>query len=290
MEALVAVMNMPLLETQGNSLTLVDLLITVGVFLLFYILARVLSRILQRQLPRIGVTGSARRLINSVSSFCVLLAGVYASLTYIGVNVSVLLVPLGAVSIGLGLGLQTLASNYVAGVVIHVEKTFRDGDLIDVDGVRGTVVETGLRATVVRTFNNTEVIIPNSMLVSERLENWTKTDTVVRVDTVVGVAYGSNIRQVHEILQGQMHAHADVLDDPEPRTFLTEFADSSVNFRILYWVGEPAHRFSSLSEILEGIYAEFERSDIEIPFPQTDVWMRSASAAAAEEPPAAVSP
>ena len=273
----------PIMETQGQVLNLVDILITIGVFLVFYVLARIFSRQLQKTvLPKAGITGSARRLINSIVSFTLLFAGVYTALTYIGINLSVMLVPLGAVSIGLGLGLQTLASNYVAGVVILIEKTFRDGDLIDVDGVVGTVIETGLRATVVRTFNNTEVILPNSILISQQLENWTKTDTVIRVDAIVGVAYGSNIRQVHDILLDQITRHEAVLEDPAPRTFLTEFADSAVNFRFLYYVGEPLHRLSSLSDILEGIYLEFERQGIEIPFPQQDIWMRSAQQSATE--------
>ncbi len=267
----------PIVETQGQVLNLVDILITIGVFLVFYVLARIFSHQLQKAiLPKVGITGSARRLINSIVSFILLFAGVYTALTYIGINLSVMLVPLGAVSIGLGLGLQTLASNYVAGVVILIEKTFRDGDLIDVDGVVGTVIETGLRATVVRTFNNTEVILPNSILISQQLENWTKTDTVIRVDATVGVAYGSHIRQVHDILRHQITRHEAVLEDPEPRTFLTEFADSAVNFRFLYYVGEPMHRLSSLSDILEGVYLEFERQGIEIPFPQRDIWMRAA--------------
>ena len=273
----------PIMETQGQVLNLVDILITIGVFLVFYVLARIFSRQLQKTvLPKAGITGSARRLINSIVSFILLFAGVYTALTYIGINLSVMLVPLGAVSIGLGLGLQTLASNYVAGVVILIEKTFRDGDLIDVDGVVGTVIETGLRATVVRTFNNTEVILPNSILISQQLENWTKTDTVIRVDAIVGVAYGSNIRQVHDILLDQITRHEAVLEDPAPRTFLTEFADSAVNFRFQYYVGEPLHRLSSLSDILEGIYLEFERQGIEIPFPQQDIWMRSAQQSATE--------
>ena len=273
----------PIMETQGQVLNLVDILITIGVFLVFYVLARIFSHQLQKTvLPKAGITGSSRRLINSIVSFTLLFAGVYTALTYIGINLSVMLVPLGAVSIGLGLGLQTLASNYVAGVVILIEKTFRDGDLIDVDGVVGTVIETGLRATVVRTFNNTEVILPNSILISQQLENWTKTDTVIRVDAIVGVAYGSNIRQVHDILLDQITRHEAVLEDPAPRTFLTEFADSAVNFRFLYYVGEPLHRLSSLSDILEGIYLEFERQGIEIPFPQQDIWMRSAQQSATE--------
>ncbi len=116
------------------------------------------------------VKGSARRLVGSVASFSVLLAGVYTSLSYIGINASVLLVPAGTVGVGLGLGLRSWASNYIAGIVILHEHTFKDGDLINVNGVKGTVLEIGLRATLVRTEDNTEVIIPNSLLISRNLE------------------------------------------------------------------------------------------------------------------------
>lgn len=265
----------PLAVTQGTSLTLVDILITVGVFLVFYALARIASsRLRKNVLPRMGMAGSQRRVLSSVLSFLILLAGVYASLSFIGIDLSIMLLPLGAVSIGLGLGLQTLASNYVAGIVLLTEKTIRDGDLIEVDGVTGTVVETGLRTTVVRTFNNTEVIVPNSVLTANRLENWTKTDTVVRVEAFVGVAYGSDLRQVHAILRQAIVQHPAALAEPEPCTFLTEFAASDIQFRLLYWVDDPAARLTSLSEILEAIYGAFEAQGIVIPFPQTDVWIK----------------
>ena len=96
--------------------------------------------------------------------------------------------------------------------------------MIDVDGSQGTVVETGLRATVVKTFGNTEVVLPNSLLVSQRLDNWTKSDRILRVASLVGVAYGSDIAAVHSLLQEQVVSHPAVLSDPEPRTFLMEFA------------------------------------------------------------------
>ncbi len=275
MAGLYRLLTTPLAVTQGTSLTLVDILITVGVFLVFYALARIASsRLRKNVLPRMKMAGSHRRVLSSVLSFLILLAGVYASLSFIGIDLSIMLLPLGAVSIGLGLGLQTLASNYVAGLVLLTEKTIRDGDLIEVDGVTGTVVETGLRTTVVRTFNNTEVIVPNSVLTANRLENWTKTDTVVRVEAFVGVAYGSDLRQVHAILRQAIVRHPAALAEPEPCTFLAEFAASAIQFRLLYWVDDPSARLTSLSEILEAVYGDFQAQGIVIPFPQTDVWIK----------------
>lgn len=270
----------PMTTIQGAQLSPLDLLLTLVSVLFFYILARVAARQFQKHLEgRLHVTGTNRRLLRSAVYLTVLLAGVYTSLSFLGVNLSILLVPLGALSIGLGLGLQNLASNYIAGLVLMTEGTIRDGDFIEVDGIRGNVLETSLRATVVKTFSNTEVIVPNSLMVAQPLDNWTKSDRVLRIDSTVGVAYGSDIGAVHKLLLAQIEGHEATLADPEPRTFLTEFADSALLFRLQYWIEDPAQRHSSLSEILEGIYHELNEQGIAIPFPQRDVWLKPAMSA-----------
>ena len=278
MGGIIRFLNTPVTTVQGSSLTPVDLLITVGIVLLFYILARVGARQFQNRLEgRLKLTATNRRLLRTTVFLSILFAGVYTSLSSLGINLSIFLVPLGALSIGLGLGLQNLASNYIAGLVLMTEGTIRDGDVIEVDGIRGTVQEMSLRTTVVKTFSNTEVIVPNSLMVSQRLDNWTKSDQILRIESQIGVAYGTDISAVHEILHSQIAAHSAVLSDPEPRTFLVEFADSALLFRIQYWIDDPSQRLSSLSEILEAIYFGLQERGISIPFPQRDVWLKGDS-------------
>ena len=268
MGGIIRFLNSPLTTVQGTSLTLVDLIITLGSVLLFYLLARGAANQFKRIIEhRLTLTATNSRLFRSIIYLSTLLAGVYISLSYLGVDLSIFLVPLGALSIGLGLGLQNLASNYIAGLVLMTEGTIRDGDVIEVDGIRGTVIETSLRTTVIKTFGNTEVIVPNSLMVSQRLDNWTKSDRILRVESHIGVAYGSDIGAVHQILLAQIIKHSAVLSEPEPRSFLVEFADSALLFRIQYWIDDPAQRLSSLSEILEDIYLDLEQNDITIPFP-----------------------
>ena len=268
--------NSPVTTVQGTSLTLVDLFITVGSVLLFYLLARAAASQFQRRVEnRLTLNATNRRLFRSTIYLTILFAGVYISLSFLGVDLSIFLVPLGALSIGLGLGLQNLASNYIAGLVLMTEGTIRDGDVIEVDGIRGTVVETSLRTTVVKTFGNTEVIVPNSLMVSQRLDNWTKSDRILRVESHIGVAYGSDISAVHEVLLAQIVKHAAVLSEPEPRSYLVEFSDSALLFRVQYWIDDPTQRLSSLSEILEDIYLELQKQGIAIPFPQRDVWLKT---------------
>ncbi len=275
MGGIIRFLNTPVTTIQGTALTPIDLFLTVASVLLFYILARVAARQFQRRVePELPLTATSKRLARSVVYLSILLAGIYTSLTFLGVNLSIFLVPLGALSIGLGLGLQNLASNYIAGLVLMTEGTIRDGDVIEVDGIRGTVQEMSLRTTVVKTFSNTEVIVPNSLMVSQRLDNWTKSDQILRIESQIGVAYGTDIGAVHQILHSQITAHSAVLADPEPRTFFVEFADSALLFRIQYWIDDPAQRLSSLSEILEAIYYGLQDRGISIPFPQRDVWLK----------------
>ena len=275
MGGIVRFLSTPLTTVQGTNLSLIDLLITVGTVLLFYILARAAAGQFQKRLEsRLKLTATNRRLIRTVIFLSILFAGVYTSLSSLGVNLSIFLVPLSALSIGLGLGLQNLASNYIAGLVLMTEGTIRDGDVIEVDDIRGTVQEMSLRTTVVKTFGNTEVIVPNSLMVSQRLDNWTKSDQILRIESQIGVAYGSEISVVHEILHTHIVKHSAVLSDPEPRTFLVEFADSALLFRIQYWIDDPSQRLSSLSEILEDIYLGLQEQGISIPFPQRDVWLK----------------
>ena len=275
MGGIIRFLNTPVTTVQGSSLTPGDLLITVGIVLLFYILARVGARQFHDRLEdRLKLTATNRRLIRTFVFLSILFAGIYTSLSSLGIDLSIFLVPLGALSIGLGLGLQSLASNYIAGLVLMTEGTIRDGDVIEVDGIRGTVQEMSLRTTVVKTFSNTEVIVPNSLMVSQRLDNWTKSDQILRIESQIGVAYGTDIGAVHEILHSHISAHAAVLADPEPRSFLVEFADSALLFRIQYWIDDPTQQLSSLSEILESIYHGLQERGISIPFPQRDVWLK----------------
>ncbi|MYD90839.1 MAG: mechanosensitive ion channel [Caldilineaceae bacterium SB0662_bin_9] len=272
MNAIVNILNQQVTSVGGNPLTLSDILTTVGLVLAFYFLARITTRGARNFLQqRTRISATALRLSLQMFSGFMLLAGVYVSLSALGLDLSVFLIPLGALSIGLGLGLQSLAGNFVSGLVLLTERTVREGDIIEVDGIMGTVQETGLRATVLKTFGNTEAVLPNSVLTSQRLDNWTRSDRILRVESFVSVAYGTEVEPVHQTLMERIRSHPAVLDEPEPNTFLVELGDSALRFRILYWIDDPSQRLSSLSEILQGIHEDFAEQGIAIPFPQLDV-------------------
>ena len=275
MNAIVNILNQQVTSIEGKPLTLADILTTIVLVLVFYFLARITTRSARKVLEnRTRISATALRLSLQMFSGFMLLAGVYVSLSALGLDLSVFLVPLGALSIGLGLGLQSLAGNFVSGLVRLTERTVREGDIIEVDGIMGTVQETGLRATVLKTFGNTEAVLPNSVLTSQRLDNWTRSDRILRVESFVGVAYGTEVEPVHQALMERIRSHPAVLDEPAPSTFLVELGDSALRFRLLYWIDDPSQRLSSLSEILQGIHEDFAKQGIAIPFPQLDVHLR----------------
>jgi len=179
----------------------------------------------------------------------------------------------GALAIAAGFGLQTLLKNLVSGVMLLIERPLRLGDLVEVDGLRGRVTEIGLRASTIRGFDGIESMIPNSRFLEGNMTNWTYSNPQARQTIAVGVAYGSPLREVAGILAGVLEQHGQVLKEPGPQVYLDEYADSSINFAITYWVEMSttgdARRVKS--DLLLMIDEAFSKAGISIPFPQRDV-------------------
>ena len=179
----------------------------------------------------------------------------------------------GALAIAAGFGLQNLLKNLVSGVMLLVERPLRLGDLIEVDGIRGRVTEIGIRASTIRSADGIESMIPNSRFVEGNLTNWTFSSDATRQSITVGVAYGSPLRKVTEVLAEVLQRHGHVLKDPAPQVYADEYADSSINFSLTYWVEmtQQSDVRRVKSDLLLMIDRAFEDAGISIPFPQRDV-------------------
>ena len=209
--------------------------------------------------------------------YTIVFMGLYVALRSVGVQLDSLLVVFGAVGVGIGFGLQNIANNFVSGLILMSERPVKLGDVVDVGGVLGTVERIGIRATTLRKFDQTQSIVPNGDLISQTVTNWTLDDKRVRIDFIVGVAYGSDTRLVGTILQDLLSANESVLEDPEPRVLFVEFGDSSLNFRVLAYVANVSDRLTTQSELHFAIDEAFRKNDVEIPFPQRDLHVRSIS-------------
>jgi small-conductance mechanosensitive channel len=211
-----------------------------------------------------------------LTAYLIFAIGLTVGLESLGVNLSSLLVLGGAVGIGVGLGLQNIANNFVSGLILLVERPIKLGDRVEVGGTNGDVVRIAARSTWVRTNDNLVIIIPNAEFVSNRVTNWTANDRRVRFAVPVGVSYGSDPEEVREVLARVALANGDVLHEPEPEVRFIGFGDSSLNFELRVWTVSRVQTPNILTSDLNfAIFKAFRQSGIEIPFPQRDVYVKA---------------
>lgn len=275
LKAFLAFCTKTLFELQGTKITLASIIL--GIFI--FMTARYLSRISERLMHRfasdrgleIGVTTS----IAKITRYFVLTIGIIITLDTLGVDMKSL-AALGAVlGVGIGFGLQNITQNFISGIIILFERPVKIGDLVSVDGVNGRVVDIGSRSTRVLTRDDTAIIVPNSKFISDNVINQSFTGEIIRYNINVGVAYGSDTKKVEQVML-EVAKNADgILKDPAPQVFFEDFGDSSLNFSLAVWVSELWHSRKILSDIRFSIDEKFRENNIEIPFPQRDIHIKS---------------
>ena len=256
--------------TPGYILTVY--LVIYGAFMFSRLLQALL---LQEVLPRYGVAKGVQLSITRLVHYAVMVTGAIILLRVLGLELSKLALVGGALSVGIGFGLQAIVNNFASGLILLFERPLKVGDMVQVGTELGEVKKLGLRATVVRTFDNADIVIPNSDLITGRVTNWTLGDRHLRVKIPVGVAYGTDIAKVFEILLRCAENNPMVLNQPRPKALFLAFGASSLDFELRVWIGEFTDRRQVLSELNQEIESEFADAGIEIPFPQTDLHLRS---------------
>jgi len=200
---------------------------------------------------------------------------VTASLNNLGIQTTSIIAVLGAAGLAVGLALQSSLSNFAAGIMILVFHPFKVGDFIDGGGVMGTVEELGVFVSRLRTPDNKAIFVPNGKLAGDNITNFTRNETR-RMDLVIGVGYGEDVRRVRDVLLGIIHEDERFLEDPAPVVALLELADSSVNFAVRPWV-PTADYWTIYFDTMEKIKLRLDEEGIEIPFPQRDVHLHQAA-------------
>jgi small-conductance mechanosensitive channel len=266
--------NQPL---PAISLTLVQIFLLVALLLfVFWFSARTKTFLFNRLLANSGLDRSLQYAIAQIVSNVVLVAGVFIVLDNAGIHLGTLTVFAGAVGVGVGFGLQNIASNFISGLVILAERPITIGDRVEVAGITGQVQQIRARSTVILTNDNIAMIVPNTKFIDSPVKNWTYGDPRVRFRIPIGVAYGSDLDRVREAMVEVARSHESVLDDPAPSVFLHEFGDSSINLELVVWSDQMSNRPSRFrSDLNFAMAKKFKGVGIEIPCPQRDLNFRS---------------
>lgn len=256
---------------------------TLMVFALIIAVTFWLSRLAQRATTRAleyrgitdrGTVGMVSRLV----SYAIGLLGLGMGLQTMGVNLGALLAASAFFAVALGFAMQNVAQNFVSGIILLTERTIKPGDVLSVDDRVVRVTRMGLRATVARSRDEEDLIIPNSSLVQNTITNFTLRDATYRLRVSVGVAYESDLQQVMRVLRQAASSFPHRLAGHDPRVLLTDFGDSAVMFEVLIWNDDPWTARATQSELRLAIWSAFQREGIVIAFPQLDVHLPPAPA------------
>jgi small-conductance mechanosensitive channel len=253
---------------------LIEGMVTAGAVLIItlWISSGIESRLLR---SATGGELSLRKAASNAVRAVLMLVGLMLALSAVGIDLTALSVLGGAVGVGIGLGLQKLAANYVSGFVILTERSMRIGDTVNVDGFEGQITQINARYTVLRSLNGRESIVPNEMMITQRVENLSLADTKVSQTVAVSVGYGSDVERVMALLLEAALAQPRVLRDPAPLVMLANFGADGLEFTLNYWMDDPELGRGNLrSDINLSILRLLRANGIEIPFPQRVVHSR----------------
>jgi len=266
----------PILYINQRPITLTSIVVGIIIILVFVFLSKWLRKIVKTKLfPKYKLDEGVQLVILKVAHYLLVGLGIIVAVQSIGLNLTSLAVVFGLLSVGIGFGLQNVASNFVSGLIILFERPIKIGDRITIGDVLGDVVNISLRATHIRTIDNVSIIVPNSEFITSHVINWSHRDPKIRVHIPVGVAYGSDVPLVIRSLLEAADNHPEVLKDPSSKVWFNEFADSSLDFDLLVWIPDPKRKPDIISELNKGIDAIFRKNKIQIPFPQRDLHIRS---------------
>ena len=268
----------------ADTVTIGGILLLVFLFASVIIVERILQRLLIRRfLSKTRLQPSLQYGLSRIFGYTLIAIGFYVAFQAVGFDLSSLAIVAASVGVGVGFGLQNIINNFVSGIIILAERPISIGDRSEVAGGAGRVTKIQLRSTTVVTNDNITMIVPNADFISNTVTNWSHGDPKVRIRVPVGVAYGSDLKLLQQLLLEAAGEHPKALRDPSPVVLFNEFGDSSLNFELGVWTQEmtaaPIHFTSEMNFIIE---QKLRENDIEIPFPQRDLHVRSGLPAAAE--------
>jgi small-conductance mechanosensitive channel len=263
--------------SRGNvSLSLGDVLAFCLTIWLAFILSRFIRFVLEEDVyTRVHLSHGLPYAVSTLSHYAIVSLGFLFAMGAIGFDLTRFTILAGAFGVGIGFGLQTIVNNFVSGLILLFERPIQVGDAIQIGNLFGEVKHIGIRASTVRTWDGADVVVPNGDFISNQVTNWTLSDRLRRLEIPVGVAYGTDPERVLTLLRDVAAKHAEILREPPADALFIGFGDSSLDFVLRAWTGRFEQWFTVRSELTVAIHAALCDANIEIPFPQRDLHLRS---------------
>ena len=269
--------NYEIAQIDGNFLTVGKILSVLMFVLIGYCAARWFSRLLGRRLPKFGIDEAGAHAIEALSMYAMLIAFGLGALRYAHVPLTVFTFLGGAIAIGVGFGSQNIVNNFISGLILLAERPIKVGDLIRIDQTHGTVTHIGARSTLIRTGENMDIVVPNSKFLENNVVNLTRRDDRLRTSIKVGVAYGSNLELVMELLEQSATEHPSIDQRHKPFVWFNDFGDNALAFELHFWLNTRTltQMRKIETDIRLNIDRLFRQNDVCIAFPQRDLHLQT---------------
>ncbi|MBW6459462.1 MAG: mechanosensitive ion channel [Bacteroidales bacterium] len=252
-------------------------LIIIAIFILFYLSAWIKRLLIKKVFPRYDFDIGVSLAIGTIVRYILIIVGLFIIFQTTGLDLSALGLMMGALGIGIGFGLQNVTNNFISGIIILFERPVKVGDRVELDDqLSGNISKISARSTTLITNDNIAVIVPNSDFINQRVINWSHNNRNVRLNFPVGVSYKEDPEVIRKVLIEVADHNSGVLKKPRPDVLFDDYADSSLNFILRIWTSEYSDKPKVLkSQLYYEIFRKFKENNIEIPYPQRDVHIKS---------------
>lgn len=272
MDKLQGILEFKLIDFENFHISVWNIIFIITVFILVKFLFSFIKRILKKRLLANGKLDDGRFIsILQLFQYFIYIIAILLSIESVGINVTYLIGASAALLVGIGIGMQQTFNDIISGIIILFEGTIEVGDVVEIDSVVGTIKEIRLRTCKVESRESIIMIIPNSKFVTSNVINWSHNKNTTLFSVEVGVAYGSDVELVRDILLSCAKTHGDVLDNPEAVVRFSNFGDSSLDFKLLFWTDKIWNVEFVKSDLRFIIDKQFRKHKIVIPFPQRDL-------------------
>ncbi len=278
--------NYELFHLGNSSFTTHSIFILcISLFLLFYISSKIKNLLIKKVFPRYNLEIGVSQSIATILRYILIIIGLVIIFQTLGVDLSAIGLMVGALGVGIGFGLQSITNNFISGIIILFERPIKVGDRVEIDDLAGNIVKISARATTIITNDNIAVIVPNSDFINTRVINWSHNNRQIKLNFPIGVSYKEDPQRIRELLTEVANANPGILSTPPPYILFEGYGDSSLNFEVMVWTSEYTDQPRKLrSEMYYEIFSKFKEHNVEIPFPQRDIHLKSGFEKLMEKP------